>query len=319
MLAQLVSSFMSVVITSYTHAFLITNILSVILVISFTGQVTTILKFSGSSMIWKIVTKSPIPPIKTPNPSITIWSNAANVAALIKLDYLNTILSWLDIVGPKSSSGWKAVIGFNTVCVPSLTPKASVVNVWELLDATQICLKRKELEGKCDEGDGHLAETVPTANASTSSERVLDEDKSPGVPAESLKQVGDETLGQNQKDKSTIAKDDNDDENCKDSYNDEGQKTANDDSAVTVSKPNIGEDDEVDGCFNENITKGDKSFVSEKESDAEPATVVLEKEGVDETKTHDNIIEDNANLSDEDESVISSKFGESAEWHNTTI
>ena len=42
-------------------------------------------------------------------------------------------------------------------------------------------------------------------------------------------------------------------------------------------------------------------------------------EGVDETKTHDNIIEDNANLSDEDESVISSKYGESAEWHNTTI
>ena len=110
MLAQLVSSFMSVVITSYTHPFLITNILSVILVISFTGQVTTILKFSGSSMIWQIVTKSPIPPIETPNPSITIWSNAANVAALIKLDYLNTILSWLDIVGPKSSSGWNTAM-----------------------------------------------------------------------------------------------------------------------------------------------------------------------------------------------------------------
>ena len=235
-------------------------------------------------MIWQIVTKSPIPPIETPNPSIMIWSNAANVAALIKLDYLNTILSWLDIVGPKSSSGWKAVIGFNTVCIPSLTPKASVVNVWKLLDATQICSQRKELEEKCDEGDAHLAETIPTANASTSGERVLDEDKSPGVPAESLKQVRDITLGQNQKDTSTIAKDDNDAEICKDSYNDEGQKTDNDDSGVTVSKPNIGENDEGDGCFNESITKVDKSFLTDKESDAEPATVVLEKECVDEKK-----------------------------------
>ena len=36
-------------------------------------------------------------------------------------------------------------------------------------------------------------------------------------------------------------------------------------------------------------------------------------------KNHDNIIEDNANFSDEDESVGSSKLGESAECHNTTI
>ena len=123
-----------------------TNIISVILAISFTGQVTTILKFAGSSMIWQIVTKSPIAPMETPNPSITIWSKAANVAALIKLDYLNTILLWLDGVVPKSGSGWKAVIGFNTVCVPSLTPKVSEANVQELLDPTQICLERKELE-----------------------------------------------------------------------------------------------------------------------------------------------------------------------------
>ena len=213
MLAQLVSSFMSVVITSYTHAFLITNIISVILVISFTGHVTTILKFAGLSVIWQIETNSPFPPIKTPNPSITTWSNVANLVAKIKFDYLNTILSWLDGVLPKTSSGWKAVIGFNTVCVPSLTPKASVVNLWKLLDPTQICLKRKQLEEKSNEGDGHLSETVPTANASTRSESVLDEEESPGVPAESLKQVGDETIGLNQNDKSTIGKDDNDDEN----------------------------------------------------------------------------------------------------------
>ena len=270
-------------------------------------------------MIWQIVTKSPIPPMETPNPSITIWSNAANVAALIKLDYLNTILSWLDIVGPKSSSGWKAVIGFNTVCVPSLTPKASVVNVWELLDPTQICLKRKQLEEKSNEGDGHLSETVPTANASTRSESVLDEEESPGVPAESLKLVGDETLGQNQKDQSTISKDYNDDENFKDSLNDEGLKTANDDSAVTVSKPNRGEDEGGDGCFNESIKKAANSFVSDKQSHTEPATVVQEKEGVDETKAHENITDDNAEFPDEEESVISSKPGECAEWLNTKI
>ena len=91
MLAQLVSSFMFVETTTYTHVFLITNIIRVFLVISFTGHVTTILKFAGSSMIWQIETKSPLPPIETPNPSITIWSNAANVVAKIKFDYLNTI------------------------------------------------------------------------------------------------------------------------------------------------------------------------------------------------------------------------------------
>ena len=292
--------------TTYTHVFHNNYHYSCFLVISFTGHVTTILKFAGSSMIWQIVTKSPIDPMETPSPSITIWSKAANVAALIKLNYLNTILLWLDKVGPKSSSGWKAVIGFNTVCVPSLTPKASVVNLCKLLDPTQICLKRKQLEGKSNEGDGHLSETVPTANASTRSESVLDEEESPGVPAESLKQVGDETLGQNQKDKSTIAKDDNDDKNCKDSYNDEGQKTANDDSAVTVSKPNIGEDDEGDGCFNESITKADKSTISDKITDADPSTVVPEKEGGDETKGHDDNVDDNGNKSDNDEGVISS-------------
>ena len=225
MLAQLVSSFMFVETTTYTHVFLITNIIRVFLVISFTGHVTTILKFAGSSMIWQIVTKSPIPPIKTPNPSITIWSNAANVAALIKLDYLNTILSWLDIVGPKSSSGWKAVIGFNTVCVPSLTPKVSLVNVWELLDPTQICLKRKELEGKCDEGDGHFNETLPTTNTSTSSDKVSDGDTSAGVPDDSLKQVGDETIGP----------DNNDDDKCNKSHNEEGVKFGNDDPGLRVS------------------------------------------------------------------------------------
>lgn len=138
MLAQLVSSFMLVETTTYTHAFLITNIISVILVISFTDHVTTILKFAGSSMIWQIETKSPLPPMETPNPSITTWSNAANVVAKIKFDYLNTILSWLDKVVPKSGSGWKAVIGFNTVCVPSLSPKVSQDNVGDLLDPRQI-------------------------------------------------------------------------------------------------------------------------------------------------------------------------------------
>ena len=99
---------------------------------------------------------------------------------------------------------------------------------------------------------------------------MLDGDNSAGVPDGSLKQ---------------IAKDDNDAEICKDSYNDEGQKTDNDDSGVMVSKPNIGENDEGDGCFNESITKVDKSFLTDKESDAEPATVVLEKECVDEKKS----------------------------------
>ena len=225
MLAQLVSYFMRLETITYMYALLNTNIFSVIVAISSTDQVTTILKFAGSSMIWQIVTKSPIPPIKTPNPSITIWSNAANVAALIKLDYLNTILSWLDIVGPRTSSGWKAIIGVNTVCVPSLTPKATVVNVWELLDPTQICLVTKELEGKCDEGDGHFNETLPTTNTSTSSDKVSDGDTSAGVPDDSLKQVGDETIGP----------DNNDDDKCNKSHNEEGVKFGNDDPGLRVS------------------------------------------------------------------------------------
>ena len=114
--------------------------------ISFTGHVTTILKFAGSSMIWQIETKSPLPPIETPNPSITTWSNAANVVAKIKFDYLNTILSWLDGVVPKTGSGWKAVIGFNTVCVPSLSPKVSEDNVRDLLDPRLFFQSEKNLK-----------------------------------------------------------------------------------------------------------------------------------------------------------------------------
>ena len=41
-------------------------------------------------------------------------------------------------------------------------------------------------------------------------------------------------------------------------------------------------------------------------SDADPSTVVPEKEGGDETKGHDDIIDDNGTKSDNDEGVISS-------------
>jgi hypothetical protein len=255
-------------------------------------------------MFWQIQTKSPVPPIKTPNPSITVWSNAANVVAIIKFDYLHTILSWLDGVVPKTGSGWKAVIGFNTVCVPTLSPKLS----GDLLDPRQIFSERKELEGKCDEGDGHFDQTLPTTNTSTSSDKVVDGDTSAGVPDDSLKQVGDETIGP----------DDNDDDKCNKSHNDEGVKFGNDDPGLRVSPKNIGEGmsstkddkiddthDEGDGHFDVTVTKAYKSTISDQVSDADPSTVVSDKEGGDERKGHDDIIDDNDNKSDKDEGVIS--------------
>ena len=119
--------------TIFTHVLLITNMILVFLVISFTGFVMTILKFDGSSMLWLIQTKSPVPPIQSPNPTVTSWSNAAQLVAQIKFDYLSNILSWLDGVGPKTVIGWKALIGFETVFVPSVFPKLRLFAVWEVL------------------------------------------------------------------------------------------------------------------------------------------------------------------------------------------
>ena len=62
--------------------------------------------------------------------------------------------------------------------------------------------------------------------------------------------------------------------------------------------------DEGDGCFVATLTKAYKSTISDKVSDADPSTVVPEKEGGDETKGHDDIIDDNGNKSHIDGGVI---------------
>ena len=106
----------------------------------------TILKFGGSSMLWQIQTKSPVPPIQSPNPTVTSWSNAAQLVAQIKFDYLSIILSWLDGGAPKTVSGWKVGIGFETVFVPSTNPKLSLFAIWELLDPSLIFPEKKNIE-----------------------------------------------------------------------------------------------------------------------------------------------------------------------------
>ena len=64
--------------------------------------------------------------------------------------------------------------------------------------------------------------------------------------------------------------------------------------------------DEGDGLFYVTLTKGYKSTISDEVSDADPSTVVPEKEGGDETKGHDDLVDDNGNKSDKDEGMISS-------------
>ena len=90
--------------------------------------------------------------------------------------------------------------------------------------------KYDKIEETCDEGDGHLDETPPPTNQSTSSDKVSDGDPSAVVPDNSLKKVGDESKDH----------DDKVDDNDNKSHIDEGVICGHDDSSLMCSSAKVG-------------------------------------------------------------------------------